>query len=377
MTVMDIAIDTQRILETFLDLVRLDSPSGEEGPVRDYLTAWLTQHNIAFELDASGNIFATVPGNSAGKQTLAVTGHMDVVPPCIGVKPIVEGEGVQTLIRSDGTTVLGADDKSGLAAMLEALDLSLAQNLPRPNLLFLFTVREEVMLMGAQEIDPKKYQHADFVIALDHTGDINTLIYEAPTYIRWKMTVHGKSVHAGIMPEKGINAIKVLSEALTKITFGRLDENTTSNVSFIKGGKATNIVPDLATAEGELRSHDPKRLETELALYKQILGETVGAVEGASCEFEHTVNFEHYATDKNHPGLKNVANAMHQMGLEPNFMRTNGGSDVNVFAKHGVPGIVLTAGYMEPHSLKERVYLKDITACTQLLLATWEQFSHV
>jgi len=377
MTMTDIAIDSQKLLRTFLELVRLDSPSGAEGPVREYLIERVKALGLSHQVDSYGNVVVTVPGNTQSDTTLAITGHMDVVPPCLGVQPVLVGDDSDDiLICSDKTTVLGADDKAGLAPMLEALELSLKDNLPRPNLLFLWTVREELAIAGARDMDPALYGHADFVIGFDHTGKMETLIYEAPTYINVTITVHGKSVHAGIMPEKGINAIKLLSEVLAKCQFGQLDDNTTSNIGFIKGGKATNIVPDLAVAQCELRGHNDTRLEQELVFYQQMLAETIDPVEGASYEFTHDVSFRHYKTVLAHDGVQKTCKAMETLGLKAHPIRTNGGSDVNVFTEHGVPGIVLSAGYMEPHSLNERVYLKDMVICTRLLLAIWEQFAH-
>ncbi len=372
-----IQVDSEKLLQTFLSLVRLDSPSGKEDLVREYLIQRLCALDIPFQVDSAGNLIASISGqsNQSGK-TLIITGHMDVVPPCMGVEPIVEGQGENCVIRSSGNTVLGADDKSGLAPMLEALELSLEHNLARPNLLFLFTTEEEVMLNGAKNMDPSLYHHADFAIALDHTGKQGTLIYEAPSYYKFKMTVHGKSVHAGIMPEKGINAIQLLSYVLEKIDFGRLDENTTSNLGFISGGKAPNIVPDLAVAEGELRGHDEVRLSNEIEHIENTLKQIIDPIDGAHYEFESQLCFQHYRTEPQHPDVQRVIRAIETLGLPVNLIRTNGGSDVNIFAQHGVPGIVLSAGYMEPHSLNERVPLKDMITCTQLLLGIWEQFAN-
>jgi tripeptide aminopeptidase len=371
-----VKVNSEKLLQTFLELVRIDSPSGAEGPVREYIANRLDQLGLTYDTDAAGNLIVKIPGEHCESGlTLIMTGHMDVVPPCLGIEPIVEGKGEDCLIRSSGNTVLGADDKSGLAPMLEALELSLEHKLPRPNLIFLITTREEVMLQGAKEMDEQRYREADFAIALDHTGRQGTLIHEAPTYIKFKMTVHGKSVHAGIMPEKGINAIQILSWVLEKIEFGRLDENTTSNIGFIKGGKATNIVPDLAVADGEIRGHDETRLQNQLALIEKVLHDVVDPIEGASYELDSEVCFRHYLTDPQDHRVQRVVRAMESLELPVNMIRTNGGSDVNIFAERGIPGIVLSAGYMEPHSLNERVPLRDMITCTQLMLSIWEAFA--
>lgn len=371
-----VQLDSQKLLQTFLEMVRIDSPSGQEGAMREYVETRLKRLNLSCEVDAAGNLILKLPANrSTSNLTLVMTAHMDVVPPCHGVEPVVEGEGEDCLIRSSGNTVLGADDKAGLTPMLEALEVSLKEDLPRPNLIYLITTREEVMLQGAKEMDPKHYGDADFAIAFDHTGKQGTVIFEAPSYYKFRIVVHGKSVHAGIMPEKGVNAIQILSWVLEKIKFGRLDENTTSNIGFIKGGKATNIVPDLATAEGELRGHDETRLEQELELIEKTVRDIVDPIDGASFTFEYEKCFLHYRTDPEDHRVQRVIRAIETLDLPVNMIRTNGGSDVNVFAERGVPGIVLSAGYMEPHSLNERVPLRDMLICTRLILEIWEQFA--
>ncbi len=371
-----VEVDAEKVLATFLDLVRIDSPSGDESRLRRYLEDRLKALGLQYQVDTAENLLFKVPGcqNQSGL-SLIMTGHMDVVPPCLGVEPIVEGKGDERVIRSAGNTVLGADDKSGLTPMLEALELSLKHHLPRPDLIFLITTMEEVMLEGARLIDPGYYQEADFAIALDHTGKQGTVIYEAPSYVKFDITIHGRSVHAGIMPERGINAIQVLSWVMEKIKFGRLDENTTRNLGFIRGGKATNIVPDLAVAEGEIRGHDENRLQQEIVYMEKVLNDVVGGIEGASFEFSTELCFEHYRTDPTDPRVERVSRAISALELPVNLIRTNGGSDVNIFAKNGVPGVVLSAGYMEPHSLNERVPLKDMVTCTRLMLSLWEEFA--
>lgn len=366
-------IDTERLLKIFVDLVKIDSPSGEESAVCEALCAFFDTFHWNYTVDAGGNLCLRIPAQHTDSKTkLLLTAHMDVVPPCIGVTPVIKGSGDKRVIYSNGDTVLGADDKAALACLMEALRLSVDANLPRPELILLITTREETSLGGAKEIDPAFYSDADFGIAFDHTGEQGTVIHEAASYYYWKMTVHGKSVHAGIMPEKGINAIQLLSTALNKLHWGRLDESTTSNIGFIKGGKATNIVPDLAVAEGEIRGHNDQQLLNELEVFKDTLSEVVSAIEGASFEFEVQQDFAHYLTPLDHPMVVKVADVMREMGLPVKFIRSNGGSDINVFAQYGVSGIVLSAGYVAPHTLHEHVPLQDMMTVTELILKLWE-----
>jgi tripeptide aminopeptidase len=202
------------------------------------------------------------------------------------------------------------------------------------------------------------------------------IINQAPTYIEFEITCRGKSVHAGIMPEQGVNAIVFASKVIERLHLGRVDEQTTCNIGFLTGGKATNIVPDLATLQGELRGHNPQTLEAELAHIQQTLAEVSAAMPGTSYTFTHFTQFEGYHLDEAHPGVQNLLSAARDTGLEPQFIRTNGGSDNNIFVKRGLPGVVLSAGYIEPHSLKERVRLSEMTLCCQFLQNILETFAH-
>jgi tripeptide aminopeptidase len=374
-------VNPETLLQTFLDMVRIDSPSGEEAAMRAYLIRRVTEKHLIYQVDEGGNLIVEVPGHQAShNQMLVLSGHMDVVPPCQGIRPVVqrmagESEAGDTLISSDNTTVLGADDKAGLTPILEAVCFSVDHKLPRPNIRLIFTTREETALAGAQELSDESLK-ANFAVTLDHTGKQGVIINQAPTYIEFEIRCMGKSVHAGIMPEQGINAIVFAGQVIEKLHLGRIDADTTCNIGFLNGGKATNIVPDLAVLRGELRGHDAETLARELQHMEAVLAEVSAAISGTSYEFDHRTLFEAYYMDENHPGVVNVVKAARQTGLEPSFYRTNGGSDNNIFVKRGLPGVVLSAGYMEPHSLKERVKLSEMTLCTQFLLNMLEIFAH-
>lgn len=370
------APDTEVLLQTFLDMVRIDSPSGEEDAMRDYLIGRVKAQGLPYQVDAGGNLIVDVPAHACNhNRILVLSGHMDVVPPCHNIQPKVETVDGERWISSDNTTVLGADDKAGLAPILESVFFAMQHNLPRPPLRLIFTTREETFLGGAKELSDDSL-NAYFAITLDHTGRQGVIINQAPSYIEFEAECRGKSVHAGIMPEQGINAIVFASKVVEKLHLGRLDEFTTSNIGFLTGGKATNIVPDLAVIRGELRGHQPNTLERELAHIQKTLAEVSDTMPGTEYDFKHHVEFEAYQLDESHPGVVNVQTAARNTGLEPQFIRTNGGSDNNVFVKRGLPGVVLSAGYMEPHSLKERVRLSEMTLCCQFLLNILDVFAN-
>jgi tripeptide aminopeptidase len=369
-------VDSERLLQTFLEMVRIDSPSGEEDAMREYLISRVKPLGLQYQVDGGGNLIVEVPSHHCNHDSILVlSGHMDVVPPCHNIQPVVEQVDGDRIIASDNTTVLGADDKAGLAPILEAVFFAIQNNLPRPQLRLIFTTREETFLAGAKDLSDESLK-AQFAVTLDHTGRQGVIINQAPSYIEFEAECIGKSVHAGIMPEQGINAIVFASKVIEKLHLGRLDEFTTSNIGFFTGGKATNIVPDKAVIRGELRGHQPDTLERELMHIQKTLAEVSAAMPGTEYELRHHLEFEAYQLDENHPGVQNVVKAARKTGLEPQFIRTNGGSDNNIFVKRGLPGVVLSAGYMEPHSLKERVRLSEMILCSQFLLNMMEIFAH-
>ncbi len=369
-------VDTEKLLQTFLEMVRIDSPSGDEVAMREYLIHRVQAAGFEHHTDAGGNLIVDVPAHGCvHDRILVLSGHMDVVPPCHSIQPVVEEVEGDRIIASDNTTVLGADDKAGLAPILESVFFSVKNQLPRPALRLIFTTREETFLGGAKDLSDESLK-AHFAVTLDHTGKQGVIINQAPTYIDFEIQCKGKSVHAGIMPEQGVNAIVFASKVIEKLHLGRVDENTTCNIGFFNGGKATNIVPDLAVIQGELRGHDPETLVRELAHIEKAAADVSAEMAGTSYSFSHRTEFEAYNLDENHPGVQHVVCAAQKTGLEPQFIRTNGGSDNNIFVKRGLPGVVLSAGYMEPHSLKERVRLSEMTLCCRFLLNILETFAH-
>lgn len=383
---------TEAILHTFLEMVRIDSPSGHEEPLRVYLRHRLAEMHISSWVDSGGNLIAEIPKNHCPhEKILVLSGHMDVVPPCIGIKPRIEGkkpadwetgrsstaehEPDLRYVTSDNTTVLGADDKAGLASILEVLALSLKENLPRPTIRLIFTTREETSLGGAKELCDESLK-ANFAIVFDHTGPQGTIIHQAPYYYHFTVTCYGKSVHAGIMPEKGINAIVFASRIIDRLHLGRIDAETTCNIGFIQGGKATNVVPDEATFQGELRGHSQEKLASELAYIREVLETEKQRFPGADYSFEAVEEFKGYCLDPDLPAVGLVLRAAEKTGLTPQLIQTNGGSDNNVFVARGLPGVVLSAGYIDPHSIKERVYVKEMQQCAAFLVNIMEQFAN-
>ena len=275
-------INRQRVVNTFLDLVRIDSPSGGEQDVARFCSSYLAPLGFSSESDAAGNLFCKKPGRG---QPLLVNAHMDSVQPCIGIKPIVDGD----IIRSDGTTVLGADDRSAVAAILEVMQVLWEDGLAHPPLEVVFSVSEELGLMGSRQMDYSKISARQGIV-LDHEGPAGGIVIAAPYQDRLVVVVHGRSAHAGVAPEKGISAIRVAAEAIAAMPLGRIDNETTANIGLIRGGIARNAVPAITEIEGEARSRDEAKLKQQVTAMVDAFN-SAAARHGATVDLTVTRNY--------------------------------------------------------------------------------------
>ncbi len=232
-------VNEERLLDEFLELVQTDSETGDERAVCDLLKEKLTQIGFTVTEDdsasvtghGSGNLIATLPGDDLSAPAIYFTSHMDTVAPGIGVKPRIE----DGYVKSDGTTVLGADDKAGLAALLEGVRTVKEQGISHGSIQLILTAGEESGLVGSKSLDPGMLK-ADFGFAMDSNGLVGEIITEAPSQVRLDVVIRGKAAHAGVNPEDGISAIQVASRAISKIPLGRIDGETTANIGTISRG---------------------------------------------------------------------------------------------------------------------------------------------
>lgn len=353
-------INSDRLVRTFLELVRIDSPSGHEAEIGRHLEARLQRLGLATETDAIGNLVGrTADGRGPW---LMLSAHMDTVGTDRGIRPVIR-DGV---ITSDGTTILGADDKSGVAVILEVLTVLQEQDLPHPPLEVVITVGEERGLYGARQMDLRRLRARQGIV-LDAGGPIGHLVVSAPSQDSLRFVVHGVSAHAGSEPEKGINAIRVAAEAIAAMPMGRIDPETTCNVGIIEGGTARNIVPDRVTVIGEARSRDNAKLE---ALTASIVAAFQAAADrhGARLEAHVERTYQTYRLDENTPIVRAVAAAARSLGHEVRLRASGGGTDGNIFTAGGIPCVVISTGMAEVHTPNERIAVADLVASAQLLL---------
>jgi tripeptide aminopeptidase len=373
---MRLRINRDRLADTFRQLVLMDSPSREEGAVADWIKRTLKKE-VGEEViedqsrgqtgSESGNIIARIQGTEK-VAPLFFNAHLDTVEPGRGIK-IIFKDGI---FQSDGSTVLGADDKAAIAILIETARLLKEHRVSHGPIEFLFTVCEEIGLLGAKSLDPALLE-ARAGYALD-SSDPEVLINQAPCAIRFKVRVVGKAAHAGLHPELGINAIQVAARALAEVPLGRIDEYTTANVGLIHGGKATNIVPEEVELEGEVRSHNPEKL-------REVQDQVLGTFHRIALDFKPGGNpglplikieviddYPLMSVSEEHPLITTAAKAAKGLGRKLRLDMTGGGSDANILNAKGFATVIMGIGMQNVHTTSEHIRLDDMVATAELVL---------
>jgi len=364
---MSASASVEELLTGFLELVRIRSQWGEERELADHLLARFralgldpVEDDAAGKADAgSGNIFVRVEGAGDGLPIL-LCAHIDTVHVAGPIEPIVE----DGIVRSAGDTILGADDKTAVNALV-ALLADLAQEPPVGDVEVLFTVCEEVGMRGAKAFDLSRCRaRAGFV--LDSSGPLREVIIAAPASRSITAEFRGAAAHAGIEPELGRSAVLAASRAISAMRLGRLDEQTTANVGIIAGGVATNIVPERCVLRGEARSRDPERLAAQVAHMLEAINVAAAEV-GVDVAVDLVEDYEGFDLSRKALPARLAAEALRAQGIEPRFVGTGGGSDVNVFNARGLPSVNLSAGYERVHSTEEHVPVQSLVEAYRLV----------
>ncbi len=372
------ALDRERLAKSFIELCEIDSPSRDERRLADHLhgvfaalgAESIVEDNSAAQTGANcGNLVVRFPGN-LNREPLLFACHMDTVEPGRGV--LVQRIGDIFTTRSN--TVLGGDDKSGIAALIEMVLVLREQKLEHGPIEILLTTCEEIGLLGAKYLDHSLIR-AKYGYALDSTG-IDRVIVGAPAANRLKIEVHGIAAHAGLNPEQGVSAFCLAARAIADLRLGRLDEQSTANFGLIHGGVATNIVPDLITIEGEVRSHSPRKLEDytreiESTFRNVVRGWSQQIVAGKHPSVEISVVQEYPALslDADELVVQRVQRAGDLLEREIVFQVAGGGSDANILNSYGMKTAIIATGMDKVHTTEECLDLRDLTSLTELLLA--------
>lgn len=357
-------IDQNRLVNTFLELVRIDSPSGHEEAIGRDLTARLEALGLTVTQDSTGNLIARQngAGEGANDPPLLLSAHMDTVGTDTNIQPVI----ADGIIRSDGATILGADDKSGVAVILEVLRVLAEEGLAHPPLEVVITVNEEQGLVGAKSLDTSQLLAREGIV-LDSGGVIGTVIVSAPYQDKLFVTVHGRAAHAGAEPERGINAIRVAAEAIAAMPLGRIDEETTANVGIIRGGVATNIVPDEVELHCEARSRDEAKLIAQMQAMRAAL-EEAAARHKATVDLQQERSYNGFSLSAKTPIVERAVAAVEALGLAPLLLPSGGGSDANILNAGGISTINLSTGMVEVHTVNEHISIEDLTQSAKLLL---------
>ncbi|MFA0774913.1 MAG: hypothetical protein THHGLFOP_000412 [Candidatus Fervidibacter sp.] len=365
-------INRERLTDLFVQLAQIDSGSENEAEIAQFLARRLEEMGAEFVAidDASkklggtgGNVFARFRGTVNAPPVL-LSAHMDTVAPTKNLRLVRTNEQIAT----DGTTILGADDKAGIALILEAVQTLRERRLPHPPLEIVFTVREEKGLLGAKVFD-KAQLKAKYGLVVDGAGKPGDLIVGSPTHIRFETIFVGKAAHAGVEPEKGRNAIAMAAAAIAAMSWGRLDAETTANVGVIDGGQAMNIVPERCRLVGEFRSHDPQKVKRLVRRWQQTC-QQVARRFGGTVEVRTETTFEGVRLSPNEPIVQAAMRAAKSLGLTPRLTRMGGGTDGNIFTAHGIRCLVLPTGGENYHSPQERLLLRDFYLMGDLLVRT-------
>jgi tripeptide aminopeptidase len=370
-------INRQRICAEFIRQTSIDSPSFKEAAIATYLQQRFEQLGASVEFDdagpkigsESGNMIIRLNGEKSGAPLL-LSVHMDTVAPAENVEPLLR-DGIFT---SAGETILGADDKAGIVEIIEALEVLKEQQIPHVPLEIVITICEEQGLLGAKHLDFSRLT-AKRGLALDTTG-VDIVINRAPAANRFKVDIFGHEAHAGVCPEEGISAIQIACKAISKMSLGRIDQETTANIGTIAGGLASNIIPRQVRLNGEVRSQDVKKLREQTEKMVAVLEAEVntatilvkGETKRASMSLELIEDFPSMQVAEDAEILQIIRAAGAALGRPQEIRAAGGGSDANIYNGKGIEMVILATGMAKVHTVNEQVSVADMVMVSELLV---------
>lgn len=358
------------VLDLFTELAAIPSPPGEERPVADLVLRYLRDCGLDPDEDGTGpsidstmgNVYAHLEPTAEGER-LFFCAHLDTVPPTAPIEPVVEGR----VVRNAAGTILGADNKAAVAAMLEGVRRVLVERRPHAGIELLFTAREEVGLVGAYAFDHTRLQ-ARIGYVYDQAAPVGRVILGAPYSQSLEVTFHGRAAHSGMHPEDGRSAIAAAARAISELRLGRVDEDSTANVGTISGGTATNIVPEWCTFVAEARSHDEHKLADLIQEMQDAITFAAGVGE---CDVETTArkSYRGYRFAKSDRAVTLATDALQRCGHEVAYELSGGAADANVFNERGLACVNLANGMTDIHTPAEHIAVDDLEAMVEVTLA--------
>jgi tripeptide aminopeptidase len=358
-------MNEKRLIELFLEVVKIDALSGNEKPVADFIKTFLNKFNYNIELDESDKYSKSNTGNLICKigsgGDFVFTSHMDTARSTKNVKPIITDD----KITSSGDTVLGVDNRVGVAVLLFTLERIAQENIPVKDFTIAFTTCEETTLYGSKYLGLNGNIKKGFVFDSGYRpGDF---IYSACGAIGFVLKVIGKASHSGISPEKGINSLQVASKAICKLPLGRIDEETTMNIGIIKSGSAVNVIPEFTEMDGEVRSFNLKKAENYFDSLLNTFHNEAKEL-NAKIEYDHFWDFKPYSVDEKEDVYKEIVNAITKVGLSPRPRISLGGSDANSLNAKGIKSVNIGIGAQNPHSNDEFIFIEDLIKTAEIAL---------
>ena len=348
-----------RLLKTFLDLVKIDSPSGQEKQISSYLLRKFLSLDLSPHLDKQGNVFVKVPGQGF---PLLLSAHMDTVEPGRNIRPIIKNG----IIKSDGTTILGADNKAGVVSIIEAVRVLQDSKQKHRSLEIVFTVSEEIASLGAVNLNYKSIAAREGYI-FDNPNPIGTIINGSPFYNRFDISILGKSIHSS-KPQDGINVIPIFLQAMQNVTLGKVSENTLVNIGVVKSGHVRNSAPGEMVIEGEVRSF----LEKEIKEYSQNIIKTFFlASEKHNAKIKTSIVRENsgYMYSQKDPLIKKTQDIMHGLRINSVLKKIWGCSDANIFLEKGIKVLNLGNGAKDTHTTRESISIDSLFNLSNLILS--------
>ncbi len=362
-------INEKRVLERFLEYVQIDSPTKEELNFANFLKDEMIRLGLEVYMDDAGEKVGSNSGNLVGRlkancegETILFSSHMDTVSPSRGIKPQIKNG----VIYSDGTTILGGDDKAGIAAIMEALEIIKESKMAHGEIEVAFTIFEEGGLFGAKNLDYSKL-NAKKAFVMDSGGAPGVIIVQGPAQNKIDAKFIGKEAHAGVEPEKGISAIQMASEAISKMHLLRIDNETTANIGSISGGSVTNIVTKEVEIKAEARSLENSKLEKQTNHMVKCCQDAAEKF-GGKVELSVENVYGAFKIDDNHDLVKSVKQACENLGFHAETKTSGGGSDTNILNINGIEAINLGIGGSNHHSLEESIKIIDLENAARLAL---------
>ena len=367
-------VDRRRLVDTFLRLGAINSPSKAEKALADVLELDLRALDFEVVRDKAGekaggdtgNLVATKKGVVSGAVPIMFSAHMDTVMPTENWGYTTDGD----VVRSSGSTILGADDKAGIAAILEAMRVIQENGIRHGDIQVVFSIGEEIGLLGAKHLDYGLIT-AKCTFVYDMGKPVGCVTVAAPAHDNIVAKIRGKAAHAGARPEDGVNAIVVASKAIANMKLGRVDRETTANVGIIHGGTARNVVPEFCEVKGEARSRNDEKLDAQ-ARHMVEAFQDAAAEMGANVEVEVERSYQAYRLSQKDDVVRIAVTAARRVGIEPELHETGGGSDASVFNTRGLPATVIGVGYDKAHSTEEYLPIPDFAKSAEMAVAIVE-----